>query len=119
MSFAHFSLQESVCEGVESGLDSTVSRRRSPWGGIGQYWVLTDDLCVTWAEPRDLLRLPERRVFLWQKPRGAVRSEPRRGDQSEDSGQHGLQVAGVSRIFSQIGTECQSKLVAVTGNAYL
>lgn len=102
MNLAHFSLQESVCQKVESGLNSTVSGRRSPSEEIGQCWLQTDDLCVTWSEPRDPLCLPERRVFLWQKPRGAVGSEPRRSDQSEDSGQHGLQVAGVSRIVTQI-----------------
>lgn len=102
MNLAHFSLQESVCQKVESGLNSTVSRRHSPSEEIGQYWVQTDDVCVAWSEPGDLLRLPERRVVLWQKPRGAVGSEPRRSDQSEDSGQHGLQVAGVSRLFTQI-----------------
>lgn len=105
MNFAHFSLQESVCQKVESGLNSTVSRPRSPSEEIAQHRVQRDDVCVPCSEPADLLCLPERRVFLWQKPRGAVRSEPRRRDQSEDPGQHGLQVAGVSRIFTQISTQ--------------
>lgn len=58
-------------------------------------------VCVTWPEPRDLLHLPERGVFLWQEQRGAVGSEPGRGDQSEDPGRHGLPAAGVSRAGTQ------------------
>lgn len=96
MNSAHFYLQDSVCQKVESGLNNTVSRRRSPSEEIQQCRIQTDGLCVAWSEPDDLIRLPERRVLLRQKPRGAVGSEPRRSDQREDSGQRRVQVAGVS-----------------------
>lgn len=100
MNSVHFSLQDSVCQKVESGLNNTVSRRRSPSEEIQQCWIQTDGVCVAWSEADDLIHLPERRVLLRQKTHGADGSEPRRSDQSEDSGQRGVQVAGVSRVFT-------------------
>lgn len=54
-------------------------------------------VCVTWPEPKDLVHLPERCVFLRQEQRGAVRLEPARSDQSQDPGRHGVQATGVSQ----------------------
>lgn len=50
---------------------------------------------------RDRLHLPRYRVFLRQKPGGAEGPEPRWRDRGEDTGEHGLQAAGVSHVHVQ------------------
>lgn len=99
------SLQESVCQKEDSGNITVSHRRRSPsedQPALARFKpVVCVCVCVTWPEPKDLLHLPERRVFLWQEQRGAVGSEPGSRDQSEDPGRRGLQVAGVSRVGTQ------------------